>query len=364
MESSILCPRPLKPLLYQGKWKSFNRWKSFYTTMKVLVIGGTGNISRRIVSALLNRNHQVTIFNRGQHPDSPPEEVETIIGDRKQRARFEQTMKANIFDVVIDMISFNEEDAASAIRAFEGRIQHFIQCSTVMTYGPPFPRNGINITENDCLNGKSTYALGKIAADNLLLKSYLEDDFPVTILKPSYTYGPGVNVHRQIGGDGSWIDRLRKGKPILSAGDGSNLFQFLSSHDAGEGFAEVIDTKECLGQVYNIVNPDPITWNQWYCSVAKALEVEIRTVPVAQETLVAINAERFKGLADNFGHTQVFDNQKLAKVIPNFQPKTPLVESLLENIEWMDQHNRIPNSDEDLLEDKIISAIRKLPTQI
>ena len=119
-----------------------------------------------------------------------------------------------------------------------------------------------------------------------------------------------------------------------------------------------------LGQVYNIVNPDPITWNQWYCSVAKALEVEIRTVPVAQETLVAINAERFKGLADNFGHTQVFDNQKLAKVIPNFQPKTPLVESLLENIEWMDQHNRIPNSDADLLEDKIISAIRKLPTQI
>ena len=69
MESSILCPRPLKPLLYQGKWKSF------YTTMKVLVIGGTGNISRRIVSALLNRNHQVTIFNRGQHPDSPPEDV-------------------------------------------------------------------------------------------------------------------------------------------------------------------------------------------------------------------------------------------------------------------------------------------------
>ena len=146
-----------------------------------------------------------------------------------------------MIDVVIDMISFNEEDADSAIRAFEGRIQHFIQCSTVMTYGPPFPRNGINITENDYLNGKSAYALGKIAADNLLLKSYLEDDFPVTILKPSYTYGPGVNVHRQIGGDGSWIDRLRKGKPILSAGDGLNLFQFLSSHDAGEVYLKWLD---------------------------------------------------------------------------------------------------------------------------
>ena len=332
--------------------------------MKVLVIGGTGNISRRIVTALLKRNHQVTIFNRGQHPDSPPAEVRVILGDRKQRDDFEQKMKAETFNTVIDMISFNTEDAASAIRAFEGRIQHFIQCSTVMTYGPPFPRNGINVTEADSINGSSAYGLGKIAADNLLLKSYRENDFPTTILKPSYTYGSGINVHRQVGGDGSWIDRLRKGKPILSAGDGLNLFQFLSSHDAGEGFAEVVGRTECLGQIYNIVHPQPRTWNQWHQAVAEAIGVEAEIVSVAQETLVAIAPERFKGLAGNFGHTQVFDGQKLAQVIPEFQPKTPLVESLAENVEWMNQRNLIPNSDEDRLEDKIIATVRKLPNQI
>jgi len=332
--------------------------------MKVLVIGGTGNISRRVVTALLMRNHQVTIFNRGQHSDSPPSDVRIILGDRNQTADFEQKMKVENFDVVIDMVSFNTEDVASSIRAFEGRIQHFIQCSTVMTYGPPFPRNGINIVETDVLNGSSTYGLGKIAADNLLLKSYRERNFPVTILKPSYTYGPGINVHRQIGGDGCWIDRLRKGKPILSAGDGLNLFQFLSSHDAGEGFAEVVGRTECLGQIYNIVHPHPITWNQWHHAVAKATGTEVEIVSVAQETLVSINPERFKGLAGNFGHTQVFDHKKLTQVIPTFQPKTPLVESLAENIEWMDKYNLIPNSDEDLLEDKIIAAVRKLPTQI
>ena len=98
--------------------------------------------------------------------------------------------------------------------------------------------------------------------------------------------------------------------------------------------------------------------------MAEAIGVEAEIVSLAQETLVAIAPERFKGLASNFGHTQVFDGQKLAQVIPEFQPKTPLVGSLAENVEWMDQRNLIPNSDEDLLEDKIIAVARKLPTQI
>ena len=40
--------------------------------MKVLIIGGTGNISRGIVGALLKRNHEVVMFNRGQHPECTP----------------------------------------------------------------------------------------------------------------------------------------------------------------------------------------------------------------------------------------------------------------------------------------------------
>ena len=37
--------------------------------MRVLVIGGTGNISSGVVAALLERNHQVVLFNRGRRDD-------------------------------------------------------------------------------------------------------------------------------------------------------------------------------------------------------------------------------------------------------------------------------------------------------
>ena len=327
--------------------------------MKVLVIGGTGNISRGIVAALLHRNHEVVLFNRGQHADPPPPDVRVIKGDRQHRDDFEAKVSAENWDAVIDMISFNAEDAASAIRACQGRIGHFVQCSTVMTYGPEF--SGINLPETAPLQGTSGYGLNKVAADNLLLEAHANDGFPVTIFKPSYTHGPGMNLHRQVGGDGSWIDRLRKGKPILSAGDGLNYFQFLASRDAGDAFAEILGKSECLGEIYNLVHPQARTWDEWHRAAAAALGVDIEIVHVSQETLIAMTPERFSGLRGNFGHTQIFSHQKLTQALPNFSPQISVTESVAENIAWMDKHNLIPNSDANDLEDRIIETIRNLP---
>ena len=57
-----------------------------------------------------------------------------------------------------------------------------------MTYGPTF--TGINLDGVARLNGISKYALGEIAAANLFLQAYQEDDFPVPIFKQSLTLGP------------------------------------------------------------------------------------------------------------------------------------------------------------------------------
>ena len=98
---------------------------------------------------------------------------------------------------------------------------------------------------------------------------------------------------RQVPGYGIWIDRLRKGKPVLSAGDGMNCFQFLLSQDAEVGFAKVLGRSKYLGQIYNLVHPTPMTWDEWICKVAEALGVSAEIVHVSQEILIAISPERF-----------------------------------------------------------------------
>jgi uncharacterized protein YbjT (DUF2867 family) len=87
--------------------------------MKVVVVGGTGNISTSIVRLLLELGHEVTCFNRGKS-GLVPAGAKVIYGDRSDRKMYEQTMQAQQFDAAIDMISFNREDAESSLAAFRG----------------------------------------------------------------------------------------------------------------------------------------------------------------------------------------------------------------------------------------------------
>jgi nucleoside-diphosphate-sugar epimerase len=329
--------------------------------MHVLIIGGTGTISRAIVQSLLRRGHEVTLFNRGQRADPPPAEARVITGDRRDREAFEAAIGQGSYDAAIDMISFSADDAASALRALRGRVGHFVQCSTVMTYGPPFA--ALYQDEAAPLNGRHDggYGAGKVAADELLLRAHQEEGFPATVVKPSFTYGPGANLLHQADWGSAWIDRLRKGKPIISVGDGTNYFQFMPAPDAGEGFAMLLGRQEAFGEVYNLVHPEPLTWDEWARATAEALGVEAQLAHVPADTLVALSAERYGHLPKNFAHTQVFSGAKLSRLLPDWLPATPRIDAISQTIGWMEANNRISDSDDDTLEDRIIAAIRGLP---
>ena len=79
--------------------------------MRALIIGGTGLISQGIVKHLLLRGEQVSVFNRGQREDLLPQQVKRFVGDRNQPDQLARCMKDGGFDVVIDMVCFNPEQA-------------------------------------------------------------------------------------------------------------------------------------------------------------------------------------------------------------------------------------------------------------
>lgn len=332
--------------------------------MHVLIIGGTGTISRAIVQDFLTRNHTVTLFNRGQRADPPPADVRVILGDRRDRPAFESALQQEHFDAVIDMISFTADDAASALKALRGRVGHFIQISTVMTYGPPFA--GLYQDETAPLNGRNDggYGANKVAADQLLLDAYAEQQFPVTIIKPSFTYGPGHPLWRQTDWRTEWIDRLRKHKPVLVVGDGLNYFQFLPAPDAATALAGLLGNAQALGKIINLANPQPITWVEWHQAAAAALGVEAELVGVPAEVLIATDPERYGSLRANFAHSQIFRNAELERLLPEWRPATDRHAHIQATIEWMDRHDQVANSDDDPLEDRLIAALRAVPEQV
>src|SRR5437867_1650688 len=137
--------------------------------MRVVVVGGTGNISTGVVKALLQFGHEVTVFNRGLRPGRLPDGVRHIRGDRADRAAFEATMRAERFDAAVDMLCYTAEDAESDRRAFRG-VRHLIHTSTVCTFGGPLA--DLPAYEDTPQRPITAYGRNKQAADDVLLAAH------------------------------------------------------------------------------------------------------------------------------------------------------------------------------------------------
>jgi nucleoside-diphosphate-sugar epimerase len=319
--------------------------------MKICIVGGTGNISLPTVNLLLKQGHDVTIFNRGKRGEAP-KGAKVVIGDRKNREDFELKMKAEKFDVAIDMICFDKEDALSDIRAF-ANVAHFIQVSTVCTYGIDY--DFLPVTEDHSLRPITDYGKNKVAADNVFMEAYHRDGFPVTIIKPSTTFGPQMGLLRQVARDHSWINRVETGRPILILGEGFALHQFLHVNDAASCFSHLLGRKNCVGQTYNMVGRGFVTWKMWHETAMKVIGTEVELIGTTLAQLDAFDVPNRGICRDIFANNCYYSNEKLLRDIPEFNPKLSLEQGMRDVYLKMNETGRIPKSENDGWEDRIIA---------
>ena len=327
--------------------------------MKIGVVGGTGNISASFVKLLVEQGHEVTCFNRGIRGDVP-EGARLIIGDRNNREDFERKMQNEKFDAAIDMICFSADDARSDLRAFRD-VSHFVQCSTVMTYG--LEMDWLPATEDHPLRAVDPYGRGKIEADAVFMEAYYRDNFPVTIIKPSTTLGPQNGPLRQLGRDFSWVDRIRKGLPILILGNGNQALQILDVDDAALCFANILGKEHCIGQTYNLVRRGYTTWRKYHQTAMKILGRKVDLVGITLDDLKNLNNFVVPGYVDwvdSFAYNAYFSSEKVMRDVPEFVPKIPLEVTLERIIESADRDGRIPSVPPNNWEDQIINTLRKV----
>ncbi|MDB6127522.1 MAG: Epimerase [Verrucomicrobia bacterium] len=326
--------------------------------MNALIIGGTGLISTGIVKALQARGAEITVYNRGKTDDRLGS-VKRLHGDRNDFAAFENAISASgKWDVVYDMICFRPDQAESDVRAFAGRCGHFFFCSTVCTYGNT--QTIIPTTELTPQAPHSGYGRDKVSCEQIFLRAHAAEKMPVTILRPSHTYGPGGNVINNIGWEATFIDRLRKGKPIIVSGDGHGLWQSAYSEDVGVGFAQAAGRTECFGEAYNIVGDEVVTWDDYTRRTAKAIGApDPRIVHLPTDLLVTLDRKRFEALEEIFRFHGVYSNEKIRRDIPEYRSAMPFEEGVRRTVAWMDQHKTIASADTDPFEDRLVEAWEK-----
>ena len=333
--------------------------------MHVLFIGGTGLISTAIARQLLERGDQVTLFNRGKSENRLPAGAQEIHGDRKDYAAFEQAFAGKTYDVVVDMVAFHPDDSASAVRAFAGRCGQFLHCSTVCVYSGPVQQ--IPTTETEPFHSLGGYGRNKIACEELLMQAFADQQFPVTILRPSHSYGEGAGLIRSVGPADTFIDRLRKRKPLVVQGDGNSLWASCHVDDVARGFIATMGNPKCPGQAYNITGDEWFTWNTYHSQVAEVCGGEFHPVHIPTDTLRAVAPGMAGGTYEIFAWPSVFDNAKLKRDTDYSGQTIPFREGARRTLRWLEENGKLADSDADDYEDRLIAAWRaktgELPRQ-
>jgi len=320
--------------------------------MKILIIGGTGLISTTITEDLVGRGYAVVLYNRGQSFYPTPPTVRTIHGDRTDYPTFESQVKeAGLFDCVIDMVGYQPEDGDSLIRTFKGRTGQIIFCSTVDVYQKP--ASHYPYTEQEPYGGLNVYSCNKIAIEKKLLDAAENDAFPLTIIRPAYTYGEGRGPLHPFSRT-AYIDRLRRQKPIVVHGDGTSLWTCCHASDVAHAFIAAVGNSAAFGQSYHAAGEEWLTWNQYHQQAAQAIGApEPDLVHIPSELLA--KTTRVKLCSENFQFSNIFDNSR-AKTDLHFTYTVTWKEGVRRMVNWLDEREQVNNSDFDPYEDRVIAA--------
>ena len=327
--------------------------------MKVLFIGGTGFISTAVSRMAIERGMELYLLNRGIRSTEIPG-AHQLNGDIHNPESMRNALKDLKFDVVVDWIAFTPDDIERDLSVFRGRTEQFVFISSASAYQKP-PVNYIISESTPLENPYWDYSRNKIASEELLMKAYREEDFPVTIVRPSFTYNTYLPV--AIGGFGCYTlaDRMLKGKPIIVHGDGSSLWVNTHAEDFAIGFLGLLGNEKAIGQAFHITSDEVLTWNQIYQTIADALGVESKIVHIPSYFIVTVKPEMAGGLFGDKTWSTVFDNSKIKSFVPDFQATIPFNVGIRRTLDWFaadEKRRRIDNNvDRDM--DRIIQAFQQ-----
>lgn len=299
----------------------------------ILFIGGTGVISATAAERAVALGHRLTILNRGRSTRPVPEGVETLRADVRDVSAVREALAGREFDAVADFISYTPDQAKASLDLFAGRAGQYVFISSASAYQKPPTR--LPIRESTPLkNPFWQYSRDKIACEELFFEAYREQDFPLTVVRPSHTYD-----RTKIAMVGGWTDihRMRAGLPVMVHGDGTSLWTLTHSRDFAKAFVGLLGRPQAIGESYTITSDEYLPWNQIYQLFARAAGVpEPELVHVASETIAAHSDEIGPNLLGDRSHSVVFDNTKIKSLVPDFCATIPFADGTREIVDWYD----------------------------
>lgn len=326
--------------------------------MKLLVTGATGFIGRRLCQKLLDSGYSLRVLVRDASRFDVKNGVEIVVGDITHPETLCGCCEG--IDVVFNLAAFMGHHEPPSETAFarsrkinvEGlknvlseakrsRVGRFIHLSSTAAMG--LLKDKL-VDENTPCKPYTPYQVTKYEGEQLLLKEYQENGFPVMILRPSMIYGPGFK------GDFLTLAKVCKTGFFPTIGKGKNLSPALFIDDLIDVLPNCIE-KGRTGQIYLLTSEQSYPLQQASEIIGKALGKKLHYiyVPVLAMIFGAFLLEKgmpIIGLTtpvtrSNIKSTvtdRIFDVSKAKKEL-NFKQKVTLEDGLTKTVHYFKEMN-------------------------
>ena len=311
--------------------------------MKILFIGGYGNISWFCTKKSIEKGHEVYLLCRDLKTGTRreiPKEAKIIKADIRNIEATKEILKNYNFDVVCDFLCYNKEHAKNAINLFENKTKQYIYISSDSVYKTPDKDGLFRETSIKYNVGESSdYINGKLEAEIEFMNAYKNTSYPITIVRPGYTYDtimPYSIGHNCF----TTVKRCLEGKALLIAGNGDNLWTFTHSRDFADAFVELFGRKECIGEDYQLSGNCVETFN-------KLMRIELKLLGLNSVNVIHIPYEAIekheefspKDMLHRY-QNRIFDTSKIKKIATQWSPNINIEKGLQETINWFNENEK------------------------
>ena len=332
---------------------------SLETEMKVLFIGGTGNISSPSSRLAISKGMELYHLNRGTSKVRITG-VKTILGDINNPAGLSE-LKDHNWDVVVNWIAFTPQDIERDITLFKGKTRQYIFISSASCYQTPL-RYPVITESTPLCNNLWDYSNDKIRCEDRLMKAYREEEFPITIVRPSLTYDTVIPI--AIGGFNEYTtaDRIIRGKEIIIHGDGTSLWTVTHSEDFAKGFVGLLGLSQAIGHAFHITSDEILSWNMIYKILADSLGYEAKVVHIASDFICKIEPSYTGTLLADKAESVIFDNTKIKTFVPGFKATIPFAVGIKRTLQWLDENpdRKIISQEENVKIENVLRAYKNL----
>jgi nucleoside-diphosphate-sugar epimerase len=303
------------------------------TAQRVLFIGGTGVISAACARQAVTAGFDLSVLNRGTTTVRPvPPEARVLTADVRDPQSVRKALNGLEFDAVVNYLAFTPDQVSADLDLLRGRVGQYIFISSASAYQTPPAR--LPIVESTPLrNPYWQYSRDKIACEDVLVRAYRGEGFPVTIVRPSHTYD-----HTSLPFEGGWtvIDRMRRGAAVVVHGDGTSAWVLTHHVDFARAFVGLLGEPRAIGDSFHITSDEVLTWNQIAGLLAAAAGAEPRIVHVPSDAVAAADPQWGASLLGDKAHSVAFDNTKIKSLVPGWAATVPFWQGAHEIIEWHD----------------------------